>query len=136
MTLYSLTSQSLSLLPARQAPLLSELSFPMRHLPSALVSPIDQVLSALGDAKVAEMMPSLLHGCRSDDICSREGHAMLWVNLPAVLGDRFEPFLEDVVPVVLEGLADEVEPVSPWHAGVGESLLLLLFWGGIWLPCV
>ena len=72
---------------------------------------LSEVLSALGDAKVAEVLPTLIDGCRGPDAIAREGHAMLWVNLPAVLGKRFEPFLEEVVPIVLEGLADDVEPV-------------------------
>eukprot|EP00964_Phaeocystis_antarctica_P122489 scaffold86160_cov36-Phaeocystis_antarctica.AAC.1 len=36
---------------------------------------------------------------------------MLWVHLPAVYGAKFEPFLPDVLPLVLLGLADDMEPV-------------------------
>ena len=36
---------------------------------------------------------------------------MLWVHLPAVYGAKFEPFLPDVLPLVLLGLADDAEPV-------------------------
>ena len=66
-----------------------------------------EVLFALGDAKVDELLPTLIAGCRVGTPASREGHAMLWVHLPAVLGHRFEPFLDDTIPVVLDGLADE-----------------------------
>ena len=71
-----------------------------------------EVLSALGDEKVAELLPTILDGCATPDSAdAREGFSMLWVHLPAVLGKRFEPFLEEVLPVVLEGLADDASPV-------------------------
>lgn len=70
-----------------------------------------EVLSALGDDRVALLLPELIAGCRSRNALAREGYAMLWAILPAVMGSRFEPFLEETVPVVLEGLADDAEPV-------------------------
>ncbi|KAL1515351.1 hypothetical protein AB1Y20_001981 [Prymnesium parvum] len=85
-----------------------------------------EVLSALGDAKVAQVLPTLIDGCRSGDALAREGFLMLWVNLPAVLGARFEPFLDGVIPAVLEGLADDVEAVRE-AAMLGAQALIAAF---------
>lgn len=70
-----------------------------------------EVLSALGDAKVEEQLPTLLEGCSSELPSAREGYAMMWVHLPTVLGKRFEPFLSEVLPVLLAGLSDDASPV-------------------------
>jgi len=83
-----------------------------------------EVLCALGDDKLRAMLPELreaaavggrdFQGSRSQagaDAIAREGYAMLWVHLPAVFGPRFEPFLPEVLPLVLHGLADDAEPV-------------------------
>ena len=77
------------------------------HCPyrSAHVTCTAQVISALGDAKVAELLPSILDGCANGAPHVREGYAMLWIHMPAVLGKRFEPFLEEVLPAVLEYVA-------------------------------
>ena len=70
------------------------------------------MLFALGEDKLRAMLPELCDGCRNAaDSTAREGYAMLWVHLPAVYGAKFEPFLPDVLPLVLVGLADDMEPV-------------------------
>ena len=70
------------------------------------------MLFALGEDKLRAMLPELCDGCRNAaDPTAREGYAMLWVHLPAVYGAKFEPFLPDVLPLVLLGLADDMEPV-------------------------
>eukprot|EP00965_Chrysotila_dentata_P177907 5877220-Pleurochrysis_carterae.AAC.1 len=68
------------------------------------------VLAALGDDKVAETMPDLLNSAHADSAVGREGYALLWVHMPAVLGERFETYLPDVLPILLTGLADDFEP--------------------------
>ena len=68
---------------------------------------LSEVLSALGDAKFAEILPTLLEGCAAAEAQAREGFYTMWIHLPTVLGKRFEPFLEEVLPIVLEGLADD-----------------------------
>ena len=70
-----------------------------------------EILSALGDAKVAEMLPVIIKGCESASVGGREGFSMLWTHLPAVLGRRLEPFVKEILPVVLSGLGDEAAPV-------------------------
>ena len=58
------------------------------------------------------LSPTRCDGCRhAAEPAAREGYAMLWVHLPAVYGAKFEPFLPDVLPLVLLGLADDAEPV-------------------------
>jgi len=59
-----------------------------------------QVLAALGDARLAAMLPELIEGARSPSVVAREGHAALWHHLPRVLGARFEPHLSAVLPLV------------------------------------
>jgi hypothetical protein len=66
-----------------------------------------EVVGALGDAKVRQMLPTLIDGCSVGTPSSREGYSMVWVHLPIVLGKRFEPFLGEVIPVVLARLSDD-----------------------------
>ena len=69
------------------------------------------MLFALGEAKLRAMLPDLCAGCRhAAEPTAREGYAMLWVHLPAVYAAQFEPFLPDVLPLILLGLADDAEP--------------------------
>ena len=70
-----------------------------------------EVLAALGDQKLEGLMPTLLEGASRRDARAREGFALLWVQLPSTLGERFARHLVDVLPLVLSGLADEAEPV-------------------------
>lgn len=70
-----------------------------------------EVLSALGDAKVEQFLPTILDGCGKGTAASREGFSMLWSHLPTVLGRRFERFLPAALPVVLNGLADDAATV-------------------------
>ena len=63
------------------------------------------------DDKLEELLPTLKAGCAYQSVEAREGHAMMWVHLPGVLGARFEPHLPEVIPVMLAGLSDDSEPV-------------------------
>ena len=70
-----------------------------------------EVLSALGESKLTDVLPEVIEGCGSSSADAREGFSMMWTHLPAILGKRFEPYLEEVLPVLLEGLADDASPV-------------------------
>jgi HEAT repeat protein len=48
---------------------------------------------------------------------------MLWVHLPAVYGAKFEPFLPDVLPLVLLGLADDMEPVRDASMRAAQAVI-------------
>ena len=83
-----------------------------------------EVLFALGEDKLRAMLPELCDGCRNAaEPMAREGYAMLWVHLPAVYGARFEPFLPDVLPLVLLGLADDMEPVRDASMRAAQAVI-------------
>ena len=83
-----------------------------------------EVLFALGEAKLRAMLPDLCDGCRhAAEPTAREGYAMLWVHLPAVYAAKFEPFLPDVLPLILLGLADDAEPVRDASMRAAQAVI-------------
>ena len=97
------------LVPWLLSSLSSDASSSVEHAGAA--EGLAEVLLALGDAKVEELMPHILEQCAEGSKAAREGFSMLWTHIPAVLGSRFERFLAEALPAVLNGLADDAGPV-------------------------
>jgi len=59
----------------------------------------------------------------SDKAYVREGYLGLFIYLPTVLRQKFEPYLPQALPAILEGLADETGKEKK-----NFSYLLLIFY--------
>ena len=98
-----------ALLPWLRESLSKERASPVERAGAA--QGLAEVLSALGDAKLEAVLPRFLDEAAHGEPGAREGFSLLWIHLPLVLGPRFERYLEEVLPVVLGGLADDAAPV-------------------------
>ena len=70
-----------------------------------------EVVAVLGDAHLAAIVPGIVAGCASRSVGVRDGNLTLLVHLPATCRRAFEPHLEEALPCVVLGLADEAEEV-------------------------
>ena len=70
-----------------------------------------EVLKALGVERLTTMMESFIAGTAAASPAVREGHFMLFVYLPSTFVVDFQPFVGQVVPALLRGLADVEEVV-------------------------
>ena len=57
------------------------------------------------------IMADILDNCGHDNPLVREGYVQLLIFLPKSFGVDFQPYIEEVMPCIRKGLADEKEPV-------------------------
>ena len=69
-----------------------------------------------------ELLPDILGGCKHRNSSVREGHLTLFQFLPVTLEAQFQPYLQRVLPAILDGLADEAEGVRDAALGAGTRL--------------
>lgn len=79
-----------------------------------------EVLAAQQGAALVEVLPEVLYGCQSRSAAAREGSLTLFKYLPHCMPDSFRPYLPDVLPYVLGGLADEAEGVRDAALNAGR----------------
>lgn len=70
---------------------------------------LSEVIAALGVEKLQSILPEIIRGCCSPKPYIREGSLSLFFYLPTSFHSKFQPFIDKVIPCILQGLADEVE---------------------------
>ena len=70
-----------------------------------------EICHALGEARVMEILHDALKLQKSHSSASREGLLWFLAFLPAVLEERFADYIDETLPVVLQGLSDNTEGV-------------------------
>lgn len=70
-----------------------------------------EVTHGLGVAKLEELLPLVVKSCASPKPHIRQSFILLLLFLPAAFGPSFTPYLAQIVPAVLQGLADPAEEV-------------------------
>jgi HEAT repeat protein len=70
-----------------------------------------EVVAVLGEEHLAALLPGVIAGCSDHSMAVRDGNLTLLVHLPVACKRIFEPHLEQALPCILEGLADEAEEV-------------------------
>jgi hypothetical protein len=79
-----------------------------------------EVLAVRGAGALPALLPEVLSRCRSKSAAAREGSLTLFKYLPYCMPQAFQPYLPDVLPFVLGGLADEAEGVRDAALAAGR----------------
>ncbi|CAK9164333.1 unnamed protein product [Ilex paraguariensis] len=81
------------------------------------------VLAALGTEYFEHLLPDIIRNCAHQKASVRDGYLTLFKYLPRSLGGQFQNYLQQVLPAILDGLADENESVRDAALGAGHVLV-------------
>ncbi|KAK9366703.1 armadillo-type protein [Lipomyces kononenkoae] len=84
---------------------------------------LSEVVSGLGARKLEELLPVILRSVSSPKANIRESFMNLMIFLPAAFGNNFSPYLARVIPPILAGLADDVEPIRDTSLRAGRLIV-------------
>ncbi|RXH82519.1 hypothetical protein DVH24_036860 [Malus domestica] len=84
---------------------------------------LSEVLAALGTEYFELALPDIIRNCSHQKASVRDGYLTLFKYLPRSLGVQFQNYLQQVLPAILDGLADENESVREAALGAGHILV-------------
>ncbi|KAL8156542.1 hypothetical protein AgCh_001585 [Apium graveolens] len=84
---------------------------------------LSEVLAALGTEHFEHILPDVIRNCSHQKASVRDGHLTLFKYLPRSLGLQFQNYLQQVLPAILDGLADENESVREAALSAGHVLV-------------
>ncbi|XP_059308205.1 protein ILITYHIA isoform X2 [Lycium ferocissimum] len=84
---------------------------------------LSEVLAALGMEYFENILPDVIRNCSHQKASVRDGHLALFRYLPRSLGVQFQNYLQQVLPAILDGLADENESVREAALSAGHVLV-------------
>lgn len=84
---------------------------------------LSEVLAALDIERFDGLLPEFLANTNSSRVYVREGFLTLFIYLPATFKERYVPYLPDVIPSLLKGLADESESVRDVSLRAGQMVV-------------
>ncbi|KAI4350125.1 hypothetical protein L6164_010637 [Bauhinia variegata] len=84
---------------------------------------LSEVLAALGIGYFEHVLPDVIRNCSHQKASVRDGYLTLFKYLPRSLGVQFQNYLQQVLPAILDGLADENESVRDAALGAGHVLV-------------
>ncbi|KAL9233413.1 hypothetical protein vseg_008420 [Gypsophila vaccaria] len=84
---------------------------------------LSEVLAALGIGYFEQLLPDIIKNCSHQKGHVREGYLTVFKYLPRSLGVQFQNYLQRVLPAILDGLADENEPVRDAALSAGHVLV-------------
>ncbi|KAG6737610.1 hypothetical protein POTOM_059138 [Populus tomentosa] len=98
---------------------------------------LSEVLSALGTGYFEHVLPDIIQNCSHQKASVHDGYLTLFKYLPRSLGVQFQNYLQQVLPAILDGLADENESVRDAALGAGHVLVehYATTYAFIVLPC-
>lgn len=82
-----------------------------------------EVISGIGLRKLDEMLPTILDGATSIRASVREGFLPLLLFLPVCFGSQFAPYISQIIPAILNGLADTDESIRGTALKAGRLLV-------------
>lgn len=84
---------------------------------------LSEVVAALGTEYFEHLLPDIIRNCSHQKAPVRDGYLTLFKYLPRSLGVQFQNYLQQVLPAILDGLADENESVREAALGAGHILV-------------
>ncbi|GBG78816.1 hypothetical protein CBR_g28040 [Chara braunii] len=84
---------------------------------------LSEVLAALGLEYFEARLPDILVNCSHQRASVRDGYLTLFKYLPSAIGPEFQAYLSQVLPAILDGLADENESVRDAALSAGHVLV-------------
>lgn len=84
---------------------------------------LSEVIYGLGIRKLEELLPTILSSCTSSKYWIREGFMPLMIYLPSSFGASLSPYLNQIIPPILSGLADSVEGVRDTALKAGRLIV-------------
>ncbi|XP_074307849.1 protein ILITYHIA [Silene latifolia] len=84
---------------------------------------LSEVLAALGIGYFEQLLPDIIRNCSHQKAHVREGYLTVFKYLPRSLGVQFQNYLQQVLPAILDGLADENESVRDAALSAGHVLV-------------
>nr|XP_043618177.1 protein ILITYHIA [Erigeron canadensis] len=84
---------------------------------------LSEVVAALGTMYFEHLLPDIIRNCSHQKASVRDGYLTLFKYLPKSLGVQFQNYLQQVLPSILDGLADENESVREAALGAGHILV-------------
>ncbi|OWM67342.1 hypothetical protein CDL15_Pgr000794 [Punica granatum] len=84
---------------------------------------LTEVLAALGVEYFENLLPDVIRNCSHQKASVRDGYLTLFKYFPRSLGVQFQNYLPQVLPAILDGLADENESVREAALGAGHVLV-------------
>ncbi|GMH13085.1 hypothetical protein Nepgr_014926 [Nepenthes gracilis] len=84
---------------------------------------LSEVLSALGTEYFEHVLPDIIRNCSHQKAYVRDGYLTVFKYLPRSLGVQFQNYLQQVLPAILDGLADENESVRDAALSAGHVLV-------------
>ncbi|KAJ9546026.1 hypothetical protein OSB04_025733 [Centaurea solstitialis] len=84
---------------------------------------LSEVVAALGTEYFEHLLPDIIRNCSHQKASVRDGYLTLFKYLPRSLGVQFQNYLQQVLPSILDGLADENESVREAALGAGHILV-------------
>ncbi|KAJ2996777.1 translational activator of GCN4, partial [Globomyces sp. JEL0801] len=84
---------------------------------------LSEVLAGVGIPRLEGLLPDIINNANSVKTYVREGFTTLLVYLPTTFGEKFTPYISQVVPTMLEGLADESDTVREAALHVGRVIV-------------
>ncbi|KAG8380391.1 hypothetical protein BUALT_Bualt06G0010500 [Buddleja alternifolia] len=82
-----------------------------------------EVLAALGTEYFEDLLPDIIRNCSHPKAPVRDGHLALFKYMPRALGVQFQKYLQQVLPAIIDGLADENESVREAALSAGHVLV-------------
>lgn len=84
---------------------------------------LSEVLAGLGTSRLEDTLPTILQNAVSSKSEVREGFISLFIFLPVCFGNSFANYLSRIIPIILQGLADELESIRETSLRAGRLLV-------------
>ncbi|CEO98375.1 unnamed protein product (mitochondrion) [Plasmodiophora brassicae] len=84
-----------------------------------------EVLTARGLSSLRDHLPRMLEAARDSEATVREAFFEVWVYLPKAMGEGLATNLDEIMPCIMCGLADEKESVRSMALSAGKAIVTL-----------